>query len=370
MRNFALVHPGADTVKRGVSPITLTSSLSSSKLIESNSGFSIKASNNLSDDLKGSFSVDRVKTSNGGSVKNVLFAPVNQSSSSYLLSEQAEPNYANSITPSPSTSQLIKQTLSPLVHHRQIQQQSNSLADMKGSPLKSKPNTVSSNFNNYQLSSNTFIMSSNGNGSKSNFALSTPIDTSKSPIQRTSSPSRSISSYTNTLPSHLGRSNNIQYQNESNYLHKGKPKPVTNLGNATFYNALSSISSSSASATVANQTTTANHATSTSSTNSTNIFAANNIYGTLPKSANTLIHSNAGAAIHGNVSAVANEFEQLIARNSTSNSIGGISNAATNNHGNFNTLGSYRVQYSSTNPFLNHFNPSSNDSDLKLSDDK
>lgn len=371
-----LYFTGADTVKRGASPITLTSSLSSSQLKESNSSFSIKASNNFSEDAKESYTLDRVKT-NGIGVKNVLFAPgVEKSSSSSNL------NHSNSMTPITSTSQLIKQTLSPLVHHRPIQQTTtNVLSDSKSasSPLKMKPNSVSMSYGSYQLStsssSNTFSMGNNtGNGSKSNFSLSAQVNDSTSnvsPSQRTSSPSRSLSSHTNTntLPSHVGRSNNIQYQFESNYSLKNKPKNFTSPGNTTFFNALSSITSSSSNVTSANQTSTGTNIIS--SIGNSNISNSSNIYGTLPKSAATSnsfggsAANNSSGMSYGSVSAVANEFEQLIARNANSNnSIGGMtSNSSTNSHGNYNTLGSYRVQYSSTNPFLNHFGESSTTDD-------
>lgn len=367
---------GADTVKRGASPVNLTPSISSSKLKESNSSFSIKSSNNLWDSSKESYTLDRTtaKTSNGIGVKNVLFAPsVEKSSSSYLLNDQQHTtnlNHSNSITPSSSTSQLIKQTLSPLVHQRHNQPTSNSVSDTKNavSPLKMKPNNVSPFVGNYQLS-NTFIMTNNnGNGNKNNYPLSTSMDNGSNniPIQKTASTSRSLSSHTNTntLPSHVGRSNN-QYQFESNYLLKNKPKNFTSPENTSFFNALSSISSSNASVTIANQhTSTASiMAASTSAAGiSNNSAPSNNIYGTLPKSINAQANSNATGAIYGNVSAVANEFEQLIARNASGNStIGNNTSATSNNYGNYNTLGSYRVQYSATNPFLNHFNPSSND---------
>lgn len=340
------------------------------------------------DATKDSYTLDRGKASNGIGVKSVLFAPgVEKSSSSYLLNEQNQHannmSHSNSITPSSSTSQLIKQTLSPLVHHRHNNQQtSNSVSDAKNaaSPLKMKPNNVSPFIANYQLTSNNFIMTnSNGNSNnKNNFSCDN--GSANLPIQKTPSTARSLSSHTNTntLPSHVGRSNN-QYQFESNYLLKNKPKNFTSPENTTFFNALSSISSSAsassnASVTIANQTSnTSIMAASASSSaaghlqNST--MATNNIYGTLPKSINSLANANSSGAIYGNVSAVASEFEQLIARNASgANAIGGNNtNAAaaaaivTNNYGNYNTLGSYRVQYSATNPFLNHFNPSSND---------
>lgn len=398
---------GADTVKRGASPITLTSSLSNSKLKESNSSYSIKASNNLSNDSKESYTLDRGSgRSSSSAVKNVLFAPgVEKSSSAYMLSEQLSSNFNhhtnNSITPTTSTSQLIKQTLSPLVHHRPIQSTtaSNSISNSNSnshsrsgdsmSPLKMKPNSISStSFGSYHQISNAVSMYNNGgsngsngststNGSKNNFSLSSSMDNALphvTPSQRTSSPSRSLSSNTNsntntnTLPSqHVGR-----YQFESNYsLKNAKSKNYASPGDATFYNALNSVSSSPSSSSNAsamamiNQTSTTGVTLSSSSSPSTNISNASHIYGTLPKS--TV------------VSAVASEFEQLIARNASGNNhsssigggsggsggigVGGVGMSASNNHGNYNTLGSYRVQYSSTNPFLNHFGESSTNDD-------
>lgn len=355
--------PGADTVKRGASPITLTSSLSNTKLKESNSSYSIKASNNPSSDSKESYTLDRGKCSSN-SVKNVLFAPgVEKSSSAYMMHEQLSSNFnhlSNSIIPTTSTSQMIKQTLSPLVHHRPLPPTSTTSL----SNSKNGTNYVSSSFASYNGTSGG-VSSTITNGSKNNFSLSSLSNDNASthiiPSQRTSSPSRSLSSNTNsisnsnpntnTIPSHVGR-----YQFESNYsLKNAKPKNYTSPGNATFYNALVS-SSSPPNATTATAVTMINQTSTTGvPLPSSNIPNSNShIYGTLPKSSV--------------VSAVASEFEQLIARNAsgTNHSIGGAiaSNAATNNHGNYNTLGSYRVQYSSTNPFLNHF------SETSTSDDK
>lgn len=266
------------------------------------------------------------------------------------------------------------------------------------SPLKMKPNSISSSsFGSYHQISNALSMYNNGGtgngnsisssssntngGNKNNFSLSTSMHENVTPSQRTSSPSRSLSSNTNsntntnTLPSqHVGR-----YQFESNYsLKNAKSKNYTSPGNATsFYNALNSISSTASSSsppssssmamTMINQTSTTGGVTLLSSSSSSpplsssNISNSSHIYGTLPKSS---------------VSAVASEFEQLIARNASSNNhssaIGGggggsigmsASNIVSNNHGNYNTLGSYRVQYSSTNPFLNHFGETSTSDD-------
>lgn len=319
--------------------------------------------------------VERCKHSNGISTKTVLFsASVNKSPSSFILNEQIPTNInlSNSITSTSSTSQLIKQTLSPLVHHRNIPQNtSNLLNDSKGTvnQFNTKQNTVSSSLGNYHFSSNTFITNNNNSNSKTNFSLASVDDTNTS-IEKTSSPSRVLSNHTNTLPSNLGRSNNIQYQFESNYLLKNNTKSVASPGNSIFFNTLTSIPSSN----VSSSQTSINAAT-TSSNVSNNSFSSNNTYSTLPKTTNSLNTSNVTSSIYGNVSAVANEFEQLIARNTCgNNSINSISNPSVYNHGSYNTLGSYRVQYSSTNPFLNNFNSNSSDfnvsTEQKAIDDK
>lgn len=353
-----------------MSPITPTSSLPNNKLRESNSNFSVSTSNNAGEDTKDLYMVDRGKHSNGISTKNVIFAAsVDKSPSSFTLNEQTLTNltHSNSIT---STSQLIKQTLSPVVHHRNIQQNtSNLFNDSKGAmnQLNMKPNSGSSSLSNYhhQFSSNTFIISNN-NANNSKISLTSVDSTSTS--NESSSPFRILSNHTNTLPSNLGRGNNIQCQFDSNYLLKNNPKNVASPGNAIFFNVLTSISSTNTSTT---QTST--NATITSSNVSGNNFSSNNIYSTLPKSTNSVSKtvSNVTGNIYGNVSAVANEFEQLIARNTCSNNII-ASNASVNNHGSYNTLGSYRVQYSSTNPFLNNFNSNSSDvsSELVTTDEK
>lgn len=110
-------------------------------------------------------------------------------------------------------------------------------------------------------------------------------------------------------------------------------------------------------------------------TNSIGTYAGSNgIYGTLPKASSTVLGDRAMSAmsamsssVYGNVSAVASEFEQLIARNaaaaaSAANASGaGAAAVAASVGPNYNTLGSYRVQYSSTNPFLPSFNPQPSD---------
>lgn len=101
---------GADTVKRGASPVSLTSSTSFSKLKENNSKFSTKISE--ADTLL----LERYRNGNGVNTKNVLFAPnIETSSSSYSIKDQSHLNSNHQIlaqTSIASTSQRIKDTLS------------------------------------------------------------------------------------------------------------------------------------------------------------------------------------------------------------------------------------------------------------------
>lgn len=231
-------------------------------------------------------------------------------------------------------------------------------------------NSVSSlvSVGNYQLSSNNFSMNSNSNRKPINNPMSSSMnDTSTALIHKSSittkssSPPKLIGMHTNTLPSNVGRSNNIQYQSESNYSLKQKQnKPfTTSPANNSPFNAFNSISSS-ATTSIANSTsnqtiTNAINSIGGSSKTLLNSHSKNlNSYDNhdmtnslLTKSSN----SNTTGGIH--VSAVASEFEQIIARNA--------GNASNFGSGNYNTIGSYRVQYSSTNPFL----PSFNDTDDK-----
>lgn len=153
--------------------------------------------------------------------------------------------------------------------------------------------------------------------------------------------------------------------------------------NNSLFHTLNSMSSTSTTATAAATNALTNHlagggvgggitlASAANITNST--YAVNGIYGTLPKMSNALggvdrfstAANAASASVFGNVSAVAGEFEQLIARNAAAAASAANTNAAGNAAfaagPNYNTLGSYRVQYSSTNPFLPSFDPQQND---------
>lgn len=87
------------------------------------------------------------------------------------------------------------------------------------------------------------------------------------------------------------------------------------------------------------------------------------IYGTLPKS---LLGSGniSGAGAYGSTSG--SDFEMTSAMGGLNGGggmgmvSGGGRTAVNTSNGGYNTLGSYRVQYSSTNPFLPSFNPTSN----------
>lgn len=328
--------------------------MSSSKLRDSNSSFAISTSNNLDGvvDTKESYTRKSINTT---SSKNVLFATdADKPPSSFASNELTNFMNSNSIQPT-STSTLIKQTLSPLVHHRKPNNTSNLLNESQNTTnqVKMKLKTGSSTLKNYQHSSNAFVMDNNDDdyniddvgGNRNDFLLSAPPDTSNTPFKKTLSPSRSLSNHTNMLPPQVGRSNN---QFESNCLPKNKANNITSPG-STFFNALSSISTSNTPVTLSSQTSMTNPASTTAAI-SNNSFSSNNVYGTLPKTTN----SCSSGTVYGNVSAVANEFEQIIARNA-------CNNTTTNNHTSYHTLGAYRIQYSSTNPFLNNFNSNSSE---------
>lgn len=340
--------------------------MSSSKLRDSNSSFSINGSNNLDGNIKESYGVERGKNSNNISTKNVGFSTnVEKSLCSYMTNDQ-QPANSNSIPISISTSEFLKQKMSPLAHHRKTQENaSNQLNDTKNTANqnKTKPNS-SSTLENLYLSSNMFAASnSNDQDNKGHFILSTKVE-SDLIVQKTLSPSRSLSNHQSSSPSLISRSNNIQYHFEPKYLPKNNANNFTSPSN-TVFNTINSILPSNPPVTLPSQTSTNITIPETITTSISNSnFSTKNIYGTLSKTTNSI------GNICGNVSAVTNEFEQLIARNACSNnSVGNVSNSSINDHNNYNTLNTYRVQYASTNPFLNNFNLNSSDvninSDLK-----
>lgn len=335
-------------MKRGVSPAaSLSTSLSNTKLKESESNYSIKNSNYAppNENHKSTFSYERAnKTSNGP--KSVIFAPdvghaPLSSSSSYQQLKINPPAGLNPLTT--STSQLIKQTLSPLTQHRNMQQKQSSpntsSADLTNSPLKIQTNHTPA-LNSYQFSSSSSSKPPPHHHHHHQTSSLSDNNTTTSSIHK-SSPSRTLgTNHTSTLPSSIAR--NMLYQSESSYSLKNQPQNnFTSPGNGI---------------------------------GGGNVPQTNNIYGTLPKTSSPFSGNGVGtsasgtAAIYGNVSAVASEFEQIIARNASNSSAAAHSNPI--GAGNYNTLGSYRVQYSSTNPFLPSFNPQSTEMNATKHDDK
>lgn len=322
-------------MKRGASPVGLSSSLSSSRLKESESSYSIRRA--------GESTLERSKPANG--TKSVLFATENNtfsspSSSSYSISEQLKVNrnhISSGAASATSTSQLIKQTLSPLAQHRLSAQPSTAAATVtSNSAIDAKLNHRPA----YQ-----FPLNSSGKIS-ANSRTNHADDPTLHAAIKSSSPSRPAlgNSFTNTLPSSIARS--MLYQSESNYSMKNPATSVTSSGNG--------VGGPLAAA------------------------QGNTIYGTLPKSinshsaANSTNGASAPGAAFGSVSAVANEFEQIIARNASQHSNSFNTHASHNSSGagNYNTLGSYRVQYSSTNPFLQHLDPQTSESGATNGADK
>lgn len=329
-------------MKRGISSAGLNSisSLSNGKIKESASNYSIKPENSIKDG-RDWYTLDRNKSGNTLSARSVLFASNATSSlSSYSLSDKVKsPNMSHS----PSTSQLIKQTLSPLAQHRNISHSnldSNNLSETSSAAVGGT--TASSKNQTNSLSSYQFPSS---NLNLKNHSSTVTENHSPLPLRKTSSPSRSLSN-TNTLPSSVAR--NMLYQSDSNY--SVKTQPTTNF--ASSGNGIGSGNDIGA---------------ATSGTSH-----LNNIYGTLPKNLSSPFssglsgNSSATSSLYSNATASGttsggNEFDKLIARYSGS----GTSSLGA---GNYNTIGSYKVQYSSTNPFLPTFNPNSNEN--RLSNDK
>lgn len=317
---------GTDTVKRGISPANIgTTSLSNGRFKESSSSYSIKLDNGTKD-ARDCNTIERSKFSNNFGSRSVLFAPdFGSSSSSYSLSEHMKTNTNGSPLSSrsgpltnrtanqpslieepsnnTSTSQLIKQTLSPLAQHRNISQSN------LDTNFTTKNQTNNSSLGTYQFPSSSLNIKN----------VSSTLNENHSPLRKSSSPSRSISN-TNTLPSSVAR--NMLYQSDSSYSLKNQQTNFTSPGNG------------------GPQT--------------------NNIYGTLPKNSTSPFGTTA-SSLYGNVaSATGNEFDKLIARHQNMSS----GTTTNNSTGNYNTLGSYRVQYSSTNPFLPSFNPNQGDTSL------
>lgn len=357
---------GTDTVKRGVSPaLGLSSnSLSNGRIRESTSNYSIKQENTNSTikearDFFNSLERSNKLTNNIYNSRNVLFASdaigdgSSRSASSYSLHEiksPKSPNPMSSLTSSAtsatiSTSQLIKQTLSPLAQHRNISQ-SNLDTNLTTTNNKNQMNNSisSSTLGTYQFPSSSLNLKNITSLSSNENHLSSPLPTRKPTIATSSasallssSPSRSISN-TNTLPSSVAR--NMLYQSDSNYSLKNQQQlNYASPGN----NGIGGTSSAHA--------------------------QTNNIYGTLPKNSSPFsgTSSYSSSLYSNNITSTStdNEFDKLIARYQTvtSTTAANTGSGTINNSystGNYNTLGSYRVQYSSTNPFLPSFNPNSN----------
>lgn len=200
----------------------------------------------------------------------------------------------------------------------------------------------SSTLGTYQFPSSSLNLKNISSLSSNENHLTSPLPMRKTTAapSSSSSPSRSISN-TNTLPSSVAR--NMLYQPDSNYSLKNQQQ--------------------------LNFTSPGNGHSSAASGGSALYAQTNNIYGTLPKNSSPFsgTSSYSSSLYSNNITSTStdNEFDKLIARYQTvtSTTAANTSSGTINNSystGNYNTLGSYRVQYSSTNPFLPSFNPNSN----------
>jgi hypothetical protein len=181
-----------------------------------------------------------------------------------------------------------------------------------------------------------------------------------------SSPSRTINNYsTSTLPLKLGRNNPYLYHSESN-------------------NTTSNEKSASTAASSSNSLSTSGFSSSspaTSSYTSQNQSNYNNIYSTLPKTTSSYISKFDSASTNGGgnessrsyttspFSKYSNNhdyYSNNVSSTSTSHTNGTSTYTSSNNH-NTNV---FKVQYSSTNPFLDELNSSSkSSSSVKSNDD-
>lgn len=305
-------------------------STSTARFKESNSSYSIKQQEHQYKDGKETSTIDRQKSSNStyGPIsstilpsRSVLFSTdLVSSSSAYSIKDQTKPNNPPNSTSNMPTSAAIKQTLSPLTQHR------NTLSS-SAEPNYSLKNQItnSPSLGTYQFPSNSINLKNNATSSLTEHNASS---LSPSSLRKTSSPSRALSN-NNTLPSSVVRN----YQSDSSYNLKNHHQ--------------------------SQQQQQMNFTSPGNNTNSLNHYQSNNtnIYGTLPKTQFAGGGANNHHSMHNNSllgSTSGNEIE-LINRHSSGSTV-------TTSNGGYNTLGSYKVQYSSTNPFLQGFNPQFTDS--------
>lgn len=313
---------GTDTVKRGVSPAASLTSTSTNRFRESGSSYSIKQDHDVNKSLNGDRKNDILKknsSSYGPSSSDLL------PSRSVLFSSEA-----SSIITSNSIKDHYKSSLSNTTNSTGVTASTLNNTNLTRSPLSQQrilqTNTDSSSYNslrNQTISSSTLgsyhfpsiNINLNKNASNLDEKLNTTTTTNNttantSSMRQVSSPSRTISN-TSTLPSNLAR--NMLYQSESSYSIKNQQINFTSPGNMESGSHYS---------------------------NSNN--AKINIYGTLPKTS-----SNHQPYSSSATSSDSQELFNTLSQSISSSALGG----------NSNTLGAYRVQYSSTNPFLPTYNP-------------
>lgn len=296
-----------------------------------------------------------------------------------------------------STANAIKQTLSPLAQHRQTMLLNGAAAESKlASGVSAAAAAASASLGTYQFPSSTLkstagLNHQNHHENYNNHPNHQQQQQHASPasLRKTMSPSRSIvgtgsgnSSSTNLPTTNVAR--NMLYQSESSYSLKsggngggntssiGSTHTIPSTHNTHNNYSLSNHHGATASNHHQHQTTATTASTSSSTsasaygglTNGGAMLGSNNpmnIYGTLPKS---VIGGggglSGGAYASGSSMLAGNDFEMMSAAGGLNGGGGGGRTMATTSNGGYNTLGSYRVQYSSTNPFLPSFNPTSN----------
>lgn len=401
---------GTDTVKRGASPAMSVTSSSTIKMRESPNSFSLKQDqndltstkskeNNFEKYKNGNNIISGTKSCGPSSISSETFSSIKNIPLSSDAAQSSPTKTATSLTASPSSQtmskyllreQLISSITSPptsasspplrdyttkvLTQHsggnnnNHTNNSYNNNHD-KGignkqsqSSLMSEPtsHTVSHTSYRSQISSGPSLGTYHfpSTNIKTNIeeisSLSIP---SSSSSYKVSSPSRQLS---NIIPTSVAR--NLLYQSESSYSDKNQQQQNQTNNFASPTHIIGAM-------------------TSASSANSSQGSTTMNIYGTLPKmTASSYMSSSISPGTSAATSGLAQTSSVMdTIQNSSSSGFGSIASTSNNfnfysndrqqfsslinsNSGsNYHTLGSYRVQYSSTNPFLPTFDPPQGD---------
>lgn len=176
---------------------------------------------------------------------------------------------------------------------------------------------------------------------------------SSSSSNRASSPSRSNNYSTSTLPSHLGRNNPYLYHSETN------SNATTNVTSTTTSSSIFSSSYSNSS-----------NPTTTSSSKLSQQSNYNSIYSTLPKTTSSYVSkfdsSNGSGDFGRNKPSHTSPFSKYSSNSefyASSTTTNGSSTNGSSTYSNSNHSNVFKVQYASTNPFLDELSKPSASND-------